>query len=430
TYLVREQEDKLKYLIQSVLKTSGSGIVYVRSRKATREITNALKEHKISADYYHAGLHSETRNEKQDKWKMGKTKVIVATNAFGMGIDKPDVRYVIHMDPPDSLEAYFQEAGRAGRDGKKAVAVLLYNHADNLKLKKYVTTAFPEIPNIKRIYNAVCNYLQIAEGFGIGMVCDFNIGVFAETFHFQISMVFNSLKILQQEGYLEFTEEVNSPSRIYFTVNRDDLYRFQVANASFDGFIKLLLRSYTGLFTGYIKIDEVLLAKRAGIDEELVYKYLKNLNSSKIVDYIPRKKTPLIILTKERIAVTRLVISKKNYDVRKMDYLKRIEAVIHYAETQSKCRSQVLLEYFGENDSPRCGKCDVCQSRNELNLSIYQFDQIKENVKKILETPCNYESLLLKMEGDQDENIKVVRWLLDNEKIVYRIDNKLEWKKH
>ncbi|MBN1820176.1 MAG: ATP-dependent DNA helicase RecQ, partial [Prolixibacteraceae bacterium] len=231
TYLVREQEDKLKYLIQSVLKTSGSGIVYVRSRKATREITNALKEHKISADYYHAGLHSETRNEKQDKWKMGKTKVIVATNAFGMGIDKPDVRYVIHMDPPDSLEAYFQEAGRAGRDGKKAVAVLLYNHADNLKLKKYVTTAFPEIPNIKRIYNAVCNYLQIAEGFGIGMVCDFNIGVFAETFHFQISMVFNSLKILQQEGYLEFTEEVNSPSRIYFTVNRDDLYRFQVANA-------------------------------------------------------------------------------------------------------------------------------------------------------------------------------------------------------
>ncbi|MBN1820100.1 MAG: RecQ family zinc-binding domain-containing protein, partial [Prolixibacteraceae bacterium] len=175
---------------------------------------------------------------------------------------------------------------------------------------------------------------------------------------------------------------------------------------------------------------EVLLAKRAGIDEELVYKYLKNLNSSKIVDYIPRKKTPLIILTKERIAVTRLVISKKNYDVRKMDYLKRIEAVIHYAETQSKCRSQVLLEYFGENDSPRCGKCDVCQSRNELNLSIYQFDHIKENVKKILETPCNYESLLLKMEGDQDENIKVVRWLLDNEKIVYRIDNKLEWKKH
>jgi len=427
-YLVREKEDKLKYLIQSVLKTSGSGIVYVRSRKATREIATLLKEKKISADYYHAGLHPETRSDKQDKWRLGKTKVIVATNAFGMGIDKPDVRYVIHIDPPDSLEAYFQEAGRAGRDGKKAAAVLLYNHADKLKLKKYVTTAFPEITNIKRVYDALCNFLQIAEGHGNGMVFDFNIGIFAGTFHFQISMVYNSLKILQQEGFLEFTDEVNSPSRIYFIVNRDELYKFQVANVSFDGFIKLLLRSYTGLFTGYVRVDEKLLAKRAEIEEELVYKYLTSLNSNKIIDYIPRKKTPFIIFTKERIPVSRLVISKLNYDARKTNYLKRIEAVIHYAESHSKCRSQLLLEYFGEKDSPRCGQCDVCKSRNELSISKFQFDQIIVMVKEILQNPCNYESLLINLEGNQDQNIKVIRWLLDNEKIIYRIDNKLEWK--
>ncbi len=428
-YLVRQVEDKEKYLVQSILKTSGSGIVYVRSRKATREITQILRRNKISADYYHAGLHSETRNERQDQWMMDKTKVMVATNAFGMGIDKPDVRYVIHMDPPDSLEAYFQEAGRAGRDGKKAAAVLLYNHADNLILKKHVTKAFPEKTIIKRIYEAVCNFLQIAEGFGNNRVFDFNIGLFAETFHFQISVVYNSLKILQYEGYLEFTEEVDNPSRIYFRVNRDDLYKFQVANASFDAFIKLLLRSYTGLFSGYVRIDEALIAKRAGIDNDVVYKYLSRLKSFKIIDYIPRKRTPFIAFTRDRVPSSRLTLSRKNYDLRKTEYLKRVEAVIHYAESQTKCRSQLLLEYFGEKEVPRCGKCDVCQSRNELNLSKYQFDQITARIKEILNDPCRYETLLIKLEGNQDENIKVVRWLLDNEKIVYRIDNKLEWRK-
>jgi len=428
-YLVRDVEDKEKYLVQSILKTSGSGIVYVRSRKASREITRVLKENKISADYYHAGLHSETRNERQDRWMMDKTKVMVATNAFGMGIDKPDVRYVIHMNPPDSLEAYFQEAGRAGRDGKKAAAVLLYNHADNLKLKKYVTKAFPEKTIIKRIYEAVCNFLQIAEGFGNNRVFDFNIGVFAETFHFQISVVYSSLKILQYEGYLEFTKEVDNPSRIYFRVNRDDLYKFQVANASFDAFIKLLLRSYTGLFSGYVRIDEALIANRAGIDNDLVCKYLARLKAFKIIDYIPRKRTPFIAFTRDRVPLSRLTLSKKNYDLRKNEYLKRVEAVIHYAESQTKCRSQLLLEYFGDKEAARCGKCDVCQSRNELNLSKYQFDQISARIKEILKDPCNYETLLIKLEGNQDENIKVVRWLLDNEKIVYRIDNKLEWRK-
>jgi ATP-dependent DNA helicase RecQ len=428
TYLVREQEDKQKYLIQSLIKARGSGIVYVRNRKSTREIAGLLNEKNISADYYHAGLKSENRSLKQDNWKLDKTRVIVSTNAFGMGIDKPDVRFVVHIDPPDSLEAYFQEAGRAGRDGQNAYAVLLFNNADKLKLKKHVNTAFPEIMNIKRVYEALCNYLQVAEGFGKGSIYNFNIGVFAETFHFQVSLVYHSMKILQREEYLEFTDEVDSPSRIRFLVSRDDLYKFQVANAAFDGFIKLLLRSYTGLFTEYVNIDEELLSKRAEVDGDMVYKFLTRLDTSKIVDYIPRKKTPFVVFIRDRVNISRLVISKKNYDDRKKDYLERIEAVIRYAESQTKCRSQSLLEYFGEEGSPRCGKCDVCQSRNTLDLSKLEFDLIADHIKEILETPCSYEKLLIGLEGNTEENIKVVRWLLDNEKILLRIDNKLEWK--
>src|SRR5690606_29499002 len=221
-------------------KVKGSGVVYVRSRKGTREISAELRKNNISADFYHAGLSTGVRHEKQDEWLAGKTRVIVATNAFGMGIDKPDVRFVIHFAPPDSLEAYYQEAGRAGRDGKKSAAVLLFNNAEKTKLKKHVAVAFPEIVSIKRIYQALCNYLQIAEGFGKDQVFEFSLQNFAQAFKFQQAMVFNSLKILQREGYLEFTGEVDNPSRVHFLTSRDDLYKFQVANATFDDFIKLL----------------------------------------------------------------------------------------------------------------------------------------------------------------------------------------------
>ncbi len=427
-YLVREKEDKRKYLIQTLMKVKGSGIVYARSRKSCREIAGVLRQNNISADYYHAGLKPEARSNKQELWKKGKVKVIVATNAFGMGIDKPDVKFVLHFDPPDSLEAYFQEAGRAGRDGKKAVAVLLFNNADKLKLKKHVSIAFPEPGNIKRVYEALGNYLKVAEGYGKDQVFDFNLGGFCNAYKFQVTMVYNSLKILQREGYIEFTNEIDSPSRVHFIVNRDDLYKFQVANALFDGFIKLLLRSYAGLFTGYVNINEELLSKRAGIDGETTYKFLTRLKSYKIIDYIPRKRTPYIVFTKERLNINRVAISKENYSVRKKDYRNRVEAVIEYATSLTKCRSQALLEYFGETDSPRCGKCDVCQGRNVLGLSKYEFDLIAGQVKEILESPRTYEELAIRLKGNQDNAMNVVRWLLDNEKIICRIDNKLEWK--
>lgn len=427
-YLVRHREEKTGYLLETLRRVKGSGIVYVRSRKGTREIAAELRKNGISADFYHAGLSTGVRHEKQDEWISGKTRVIVATNAFGMGIDKPDVRFVVHVDPPDSLEAYFQEAGRGGRDGKKAAAVLLFSNADKTKLKKHVTVAFPEIENIKRVYQALCNYLQVAEGFGKGQVYEFSLQNFSQTFKFQQAMVYNSLKILQLEGYLEFTEEVDSPSRLFFVVSRDDLYKFQVANATFDAFIKLILRSYTGLFNGYVNIDEALLARRAGIDQEAVYNFLKHLRKSKVIDYIPQNNTPFIYFSKERIGLGRLKISKENYDFRKKDFLERVQAVIHYATDTSVCRSQLLLQYFGETDSPECGVCDVCQSFRTMGLSTFEFNEISKQVKKILATPCTYENLLLKLKGDREKMMEVAKWLIDNKNIVSRIDRKLEWK--
>jgi len=428
-YLVRNEEDKINYLVKAVEKAKGTGIVYVKSRKLTREISDLLRKNKISADYYHAGLNYKIRSAKQEAWKSGKCRVIVSTNAFGMGIDKADVRFVIHLEAPDSVEAYFQEAGRGGRDGKTAWAVLLYNTSDKVKLEKNVIKAFPEPDVIKRIYEAICNFYQLAVGFGKDQSFEFNMGTFASGFSFQIITVYNSLKILQREGYLELTDELDNPSKVYFQVDRDDLYKFQVANAGFDGFIKLLLRSYTGLFTNYVSIDEQLMAKRANVSPELVYEFLCKLRAQKVIDYIPQKKTPFIIFVKERIEIDRLKITKENYTDRKRDYMQRIEAMIHYASSGHKCRSQLLLQYFGENESVRCGKCDVCMERNELGVSKFEFDTISQQIKKGLLEPCFYEELLASVAGNPENVIKIVRWLLENEKIVYRVDNRMEWRK-
>ena len=426
-YMVRNKEDKAGYLVETVKKAKGSGIVYVRNRKSTREISDLLSRSKIQADSYHAGYSSTVRSLKQDNWINNVTRVIVATNAFGMGIDKPDVRFVLHADPPDSIEAYFQEAGRAGRDGEKAFAVMLYNPSDKVKLKKHISTAFPEIAFIKRVYDALGNFLQVAVGFGKGQVYEFNLGVFCETFRFQHTMVFNSLRILQRQEYIEFTDEIDSPSRVYFIVSRDDLYKFQVANASFDGFIKLLLRSYTGLFTGYTAIEEQLLAKRAGIEADIVFSFLNRLKTLKIIDYIPQKITPYIIYTKERVSIERISISKENYDFRKKDYIGRIESVINYLTNTSVCRSRFLLDYFGESGTANCGFCDVCLSRKSLELTDQEFEMLSQKIRDLLQEPLLPEELLFRLGGNLEKTKRTVRWLMDNKKLIVRIDNRLEW---
>ena len=428
SYLVRKVEEKGTYLIKTLQKTKGSGIVYVRSRKRCKEVAELLVADGISADFYHAGLTDELRDKKQASWTIGETRVIIATNAFGMGIDKSEVRFVIHWDIPDSIESYFQESGRAGRDGKPAFAVLLYSPADKARLIDSIRKKYPEIEKIKDTYEALCNYLQVPLGSGKDIVFDFNMYDFVSKYRLPVIETYNSLQFLQREGYMEFTEEINNPSRVHFIVSRDDLYKFQVANESFDGFIKLLLRSYTGMFSEFVPINEDALSRKSAATRDTIYQYLVKLSSLNIIRYIPGKKTALVIFTEERLVRKALMISPDNYLHVKEKYEVRMNKMIEYADSDSHCRSVYLLDYFGE-EADRCGICDVCRERNELDLSKYEFDIILEEIKNVLsEKKPDAEELVKLMEYPEDRVIKVIRWLLDHNKIVQDRDHKLWWK--
>ena len=427
SYLVRQVEEKGTYLVKTLNKVSGSGIVYVRSRKRCKEVAEMLVANGIEADFYHAGLPDELRDKKQTSWSAGKTRVIVATNAFGMGIDKADVRFVIHWDIPDSIENYFQESGRAGRDNKPAYAVLLYSPADKTRLNDSLRQKFPPVEKIKDTYEALCNFLMVPLGAGKDNVFDFSMAEFVSRYRLPVIETFNSLAFLQREGYVEFTEEINNPSRVHFIVGRDDLYKFQVANESFDGFIKLLLRSYTGMFTEFVAINEESLARKTALTRDTVYQYLVKLSSMNIIRYIPGKKTSLVIFTEERLVRKALLISPDNYLHVKEKYSARLEKMIDYAESNNRCRSVILLDYFGE-ESDRCGTCDVCRERNELDLSKYEFDIILEEIKSILsEKNPDSEELVGMISYPGEKVIKVIRWLLDHSKILQDKDHKLSW---
>jgi ATP-dependent DNA helicase RecQ len=415
TYLVRDKEDKMGYLNDTIRKSKGTGIVYVRSRKKTKEIAQMLQQQKISADFYHAGLATDVRSQKQDKWMSGASRIIVATNAFGMGIDKPDVRFVIHIDLPDSLEAYFQEAGRAGRDGQKSVAVLLYNNSDKRRLHKMVTDSFPAIDTIRSVYNSICNYLMIAVGSGKGGIFSFRIEDFSKRFEFQVNSVYHSLKLLERQGYVSYVENVDNYSRILFTVRRDDLYRIQLGNADMDAFIKLILRSYTGVFTDFVSIDEALLSRRLNLPGDQIYQQLKLLAQQKIIDYIPQKKTPVIVFETERLESGRIHITPENYQHRKVKYQQQVDSVIDYAKNDQKCRSVALLEYFGQSYSESCGNCDVCNGEHDSGISVADFNRIRGKIIAVLVSESLQIDRIVKKISEPEPNIlKVSRWLLDN----------------
>jgi ATP-dependent DNA helicase RecQ len=351
----------------------------------------------------------------------------VATNAFGLGIDKSDVRFVVHWDIPDSIENYYQESGRAGRDGGSAFAILLVAPADISRISDSVRKKFPPVEKIKDTYEALCNYLQVPLGAGKENVFDFNMSDFISKYRLPVIETYNSLQFLQREGYMEFTEEINNPSRVHFIVSRDDLYKFQVANESFDIFIKLLLRSYTGMFSEFVAINEETLSRKSAATRDTVYQYLIKLSSLNIIRYIPGKKTALVIFTEERLERRALMISPENYLHVREKYEIRLNKMIGYAESENHCRSVRILDYFGE-ESDRCGTCDVCRSRNELDLSKYEFDLILEEIKTCLSKGTPDAEELVKIIGCPEEKVvKVIRWLLDHNKIEKDREHKLHW---
>ena len=418
-YIVRHTEDKQKELIHILQKIQASAIVYTRNRKRTREITELLTANNISATFYHAGLSNEAKDQRQKSWLTGESRVMVATNAFGMGIDKPDVRIVIHIDMPDSPEAYFQEAGRAGRDGQKAYAVLLYAKSDKVNLNKRISDTFPDKDYIRKVYEDINFFFQMAMGDGAGCTFAFNIDEFCRNFkHFPVQAD-SALKILTRAGYLDYTDEQDNASRLIFTLRRDELYKLQEYEADIEKLIHVILRSYTGLFTDYAFINEESLSIRTGLSRQRVYEILVMLTQRRILHYIPRKKTPYIIYSQKRIEKERLIISPEIYERRKESYASRIKAMIDYATAEEKCRSRMLLHYFGEKNEHHCGQCDVCLKKHESGIKLGEFQELKEQILEVLkEGPLSSVELCEKLKVSATQISPVVSFLI-SEEIIY-----------
>ncbi|MDP1623149.1 MAG: ATP-dependent DNA helicase RecQ [Bacteroidales bacterium] len=429
TYLVIKEEDKLKRLVKIVSKVRGPGIVYVRNRRHTKEIAEYLQKNKISADFYHAGLDPKTRGQRQSAWMKEEKRIIVSTNAFGMGIDKPNVRVVVHLDLPDSIEAYFQEAGRGGRDEKRAYAVLLYETADIIDARHNLTLSYPELKTIRDIYQALGNYFQLPVGMGKDQPFDFDLPAFAEQYQFQPVIVYNCLKFLEKEGFVMLSEGLHHPSKVFIKADKEELYRFQVANEQLDPFIKTMLRSYSGIFSDFITFSEPELARRSNLSVEKTVSNLKYLARLQMLDYIPQTDKPRIIYLQERLDTRDLTISPENYKERLKEAEKRMDKMIGYAEATNKCRSQALLAYFGECNTKRCGKCDVCIERNKISLNEMEFNSIVDIIKPILRSKsCSMEDIVNAAEPiNEDKIIRAVQWLVDNEKIRMDRERRFRW---
>jgi ATP-dependent DNA helicase RecQ len=417
-YSVKNIEGKTEELVRILEKTKGSSIIYVRSRQRTKEISDFLVQNNFSSDFYHAGLSSADKTKKQNAWKNNETRIIVCTNAFGMGIDKPDVRLVIHTDLPNSIEEYFQEAGRAGRDGESSSAIILFEKNDSAKLKKRIRDEFPERKFIHLIYDSLAYFFQVADG-STGSVFDFNIRQFCATYKLPLLPTHNALKILDLAGYIEYTEEIDNRSRLMFTVYRDELYHYDF-DREYEQLVNTILRLYTGLFTNYATIDESEIALRLNSSRKHIYEMLKILAKRNIIDYIPHKKTPLISYTRQRVESKYLNIPRLVNEVRKERFEKRILAISHYAGQTDTCRSRLLLSYFGEKDALNCGICDVCLSKNKPAMTNDRFGKIAAEIKNtVKDGEQSIESVVNSLsQYPQKEIISIIRYMADQKEIV------------
>ena len=414
-YIVRKTDNKTGELLHILKRIDGSAIIYVRNRRRTKEITELLMQEGITADFYHAGLDNAVKDLRQKRWQNGEIRVMVATNAFGMGIDKPDVRIVLHIDLPDSPEAYFQEAGRAGRDGLKAYAVILYAKSDKMTLHKRVADTFPEKEYILQVYEHLQYYYQMAMGDGFQCIREFNLEEFCRKFKYFPVPVDSALKILTQAGYLEYTDEQDNASRILFTIRRDELYKLREMGTEAETLIQTILRSYTGVFTDYAYISEDTLAIRTGLTRQQIYNILVTLTKRRIVDYIPHKKTPYIIYTRERLELRYLHIPASAYEERKARYEARIKAMEEYVTSESVCRSRMLLRYFGEKNEHNCKQCDVCLNRHETDC--LPEDSFREMRKQILELLTRKSlppaGIANAIEAEREDISRVIQYLLE-----------------
>ncbi len=417
SYVVRHTEDKIRELIHILTQIPGSGIVYVRSRKKTKEISEILNFNNIPADYYHAGLSIEEKEDKQNKWKDNRCRIIVATNAFGMGIDKPNVRIVVHIDIPSSIEEYYQEAGRAGRDGNKSYVVLLSSQSDKTTLKRRLNDSFPPKDFIISMYESVGNFLGVALESGYGQMYDFDFNLFCKTYKYPITPTFNALKILTQSGYINFIEEVETQSRVMMLAKKEELYNLDSRDTDIDRVLQPLLRTYTGLFSDYVFISESVLSYRYNIPQDSIYKALLTLTKMHILHYVPRKRTPYIIYSTSRELPKYINISKEAYENRKERMEKRIFSMLNYAFDDDKCRETRILSYFGEENFHDCGKCDVCIARNN-GFGNERKKEICDSINYMLGLkPRTLDDILQTLSFPKEQIFTILRELLSEDKI-------------
>ncbi len=420
-YIVRQTENKPEKLLSIINNSNGSGLIYVRNRKQTEEISKFLLLNNISADFYHAGLKGETRNLKQNAWIENKVRIMVCTNAFGMGIDKPDCRLVVHYEMPDCLEAYYQEAGRAGRDEKPAYCILLHDGSDDINAKKKIGVNYPDVNEISLTYQAICDYLQVPVNAKPDRSFDFDIISFVKRYNFDAFKTLSCLKILEQSNLIVLSEAFYEPSKIKIICSHETLYKFQIENEKLDAFIKFLLRSYGGLFDNYVRLNELELANRIKLPVASIYKYLERLHTLEIIDYIKNKELSQLTFTVERQDIKYLALNKKYLVDRKQTYIEKIQAMMVFANPSSICRSRQILEYFNDFSADDCGYCDVCIDKKKI-LSEQNLSNVmkKEILAIVTKAPISAIELFEQLNKyDLQKFTIVLRLLLDNNILHY-----------